>query len=330
MRRGAPWLAAAAAVLALACLAQEGSGQDRGTAATHRSPDFGSAFWDHWGDGQAEVAGYDLVTPRYGAQRRGTAVAIFVTEPFSAKARVKADEPGDDTFQAMKLNLMQDFPTGVYDYHLMTSAFVALEPLPEEPGLPVGGPVKVSFSAQEWCGHVYQQALFRRDRVEQTLHSYFEGEADGASTLPARRDGVSEDALLLWARGLAYPAVAAGASATVPLLTGLERARLAHVDARWEEVELSRSSGTRELTVPAGTFEVAEARAAIRGPGGERSWTFQVEVAPPHRIVAWEASDGERAELRGSDRLAYWKLNGPGGEEHLERLGLRSRAEGMP
>lgn len=332
MRRPSFWLAAGVAALALACLAQEGSGQDP-TAALD-SPDFGSAFWDHWGDGRAELAGYDLVTPRYGAERRGTAVAIFVTEPFSETARVKSDSGrGDDVFQAMKLNLMQDFPTGVYDYHLMTSAFVALEPVSEragEPGLPAGGPVKVSFSAQEWCGHVYQQALFRHDRVEQTLHSYFEGEADAESTLPGRPGGLSEDALLLWARGLAHPAVAPGESVTVPLLTGLERARLAHVDARWEEVELARSGATRELTVPAGRFEVAEARAAIRGPDGERSWIFHVEVAPPHRIVAWQTSDGERAELRGSDRLAYWKLNGPGGEEYLERLGLRSRTEGMP
>lgn len=333
MRRTASWLAAGTAVLALACLAEEGNGQDRqaASAGTLGSPDFGSAFWDHWGDGQAELAGYDLVTPRYGAERRGTAVAIFVTEPFSETARVKSDSGhGDDVFQAMKLNLMQDFPTGVYDYHLMTSAFVALEPIGGAAGLPAGAPVKVSFSAQEWCGHVYQQALFRRDRVEQTLHSYFEGEADAESTLPARPGGVSEDALLLWARGLAYPAVAAGESVTVPLLTGLERARLAHVDTRWEEAELSRSGTTRELTVPAGTFEVEEARATIRGPGGERSWSFQVEAAPPHRIVAWETSEGERAELRGSDRLAYWKLNGPGGEEYLERLGLAPPGEGVP
>lgn len=323
---------------AVACLAQEGSGRaQRATAGDPgRSPAYDSAFWEHWGDGRAELAGYDLVTPRYGAERKGTAVAIFVTEPFSAGARVKADGPegdGEEIFQAMKLNLVQDFPTGIYDYNLMTSAFVSLQPVPGEPELPPGAPVKVSFSSQEWCGHVYQQALFRQSGVELTLHSYFGGEADAESTLAARPAGVSEDALLLWARGLAYPAVVAGESVTVPLLTGLERSRLAHVEAEWETVELSRGSGTSEVTVPAGTFTVEEARAVIRGsgsPDGERSWTFHVEAEPPHRIVAWETSAGERAELRGSDRLAYWKLNGPGGEEHLEALGLRPRPEGMP
>lgn len=314
---------AVAVLVALACWAGEGRGQE---AATERSPDFGQGFWEHWGDGRAELAGYDLVTPRYGEPRRGTAVAIFVTEPFSEAARVKADEVGPGTFQALKLNLAQDFQTGIYDYHLMTSAFVALE---GAAGLPSGAPVKVSFSAQEWCGHVYQQALFGRDGADLTLHSYFEGEADQESDL-AGGPGLTEDALLIWARGLAWPQVATGESATAPILTSLERSRLRHRPAAWEEAELSRAAGTREVTVPAGTFEVTEAQATIRGETGERTWTFQVEKAEPHRIVAWATSEGERAELLGADRLAYWQLNAQGGEQYLERLGLKPRPVRTP
>src|SRR6056297_3157419 len=91
------------------------------------SPELGSDFWDHWGDGRAEVSSYDLVYPRYGAPREGTAVTIFVTETFDPEQRVKSE--GAEGVSVMKLNLIQDFPTGVYDYHLMTSAFVALEPV---------------------------------------------------------------------------------------------------------------------------------------------------------------------------------------------------------
>jgi hypothetical protein len=239
---------------------------------------------------------------------------------------VKAEEAGPGTFQVLKLNLAQDFQTGIYDYHLMTSAFVAAE---GAAGLPAGAPVKVSFSAQEWCGHVYQQALFGRQGADVTLHSYFEGEADQESEL-AGGPGLSEDALLIWARGLAWPAVAPGETATVPILTSLQRSRLRHRPAAWEEAELSRAAETRQLTVPAGTFEVAEARATIRGATGERTWTFQVEQAEPHRIVAWETSEGERAELLGADRLAYWQLNAPGGERYLERLGLTPRPARAP
>ena len=50
-------------------------------------------FWAHWGDGKAELNGYRLTQPRYGAKRAGTAVLIFVTEDFSDSLRVKAD-PG--------------------------------------------------------------------------------------------------------------------------------------------------------------------------------------------------------------------------------------------
>ena len=146
-----------------------------GQAGAADPPRFGGTFWKHWGDGQAELAGYDLTYPRYGELRRGTAVAIFVTETFSNELRVKAD-PGkhsrSDQFPVMKLNLIHDFPTGLYDYNMMTSAFVALKPVN---GRPAGWPTKVSFSSQEWCGHVYQQLLFDKNKVRHQVHSYFDG-----------------------------------------------------------------------------------------------------------------------------------------------------------
>src|ERR1700704_6625736 len=91
-----------------------------------------AAFWKTWGDGQAELAGYDLTYPRYGELRKGVAVTIFVSETFSNQFRVKADEgkhPASDQFPVMKLNLVQDFQTGIYDYNNMTSAFVPMAPV---------------------------------------------------------------------------------------------------------------------------------------------------------------------------------------------------------
>lgn len=57
------------------------------------APRFDRRFWDHWSDGQAELCGYELRSPRYGHARRGRAVTIFVTETFSRAARVKTDAP---------------------------------------------------------------------------------------------------------------------------------------------------------------------------------------------------------------------------------------------
>jgi hypothetical protein len=292
-----------------------------------RPPSYDDAFWRHWGDGRAELAAYDLTFPRYGAARPGLAVAIFVTETFSNSLRVKSDpgkHPATDEFPVLKLNLVEDFATGIYDYNLLTSAFVALAPAN---GYPAGAATKIAFSSQEWCGAVYSQARFDADAVRHTLHSYFDGEADRDDSLPARADGLAEDALLMWARDLAGPVLAAGETREVQLMRSLERARLRHQPVLWERATLAREAATRSVTVPAGTFVVETRTVAI---AGGRAWTFRTEHAPPHRIVSWESSEGERAVLLASDRLKYWEMNGPGFERALSALGLRPRAARMP
>ena len=292
------------------------------------SPEYAGGFWRHWGDSRAELAAYDLTMPRYGELRRGTAVSIVVSERFRSDQRVKSERGGDDTYPVLKLNFVRDFPTGIYDYNLMTSAFVALEPVH---GLPPGAPTKISFSAQEWCGHAYQQAVFDSGGVKHELHSYFENEADQSTHLERPDRGTaavsSEDTLWLWARGLSYPYVAPGQSATLPILASLESSRLRHRTLGWHEAELLRSSEATSLAVPAGRFEVDRATARLRlSNGAERVWTYWVETAFPHRMVAWESSDGERGELIGSDRLAYWQMNGEAFHSAVEALGLAPRS----
>ena len=287
----------------------------------------GSAFWSHWGDGRAELDGYDLTFPRYGSKRSGVAVAIFVTETFSNSLRVKSDpgkHPKADEFPVMKLNLVQDFPTGIYDYNLMTSAFVALAPVN---GRPSGAPTKISFSSQEWCGNVYSQALFDARAVRVDLHSYFDGEADRHEQLAAPAAGGSEDALLLWARGFASPVLAPGESREVQLLSSLKVARLLHRPLEWERATLARETKRRSITVPAGTFEVDVLTAAI---AGARTWTFYVERAEPRRVIQWESSDGEKAQLLASERLKYWEMHDEGMQSALAKLGLKPRGVRMP
>lgn len=294
----------------------------RASAATLPStsaPAFDRAFWDLWGDGQAELAGYRLTTPRYGEQRRGHAVAIFVTETFSERDRVKAD-PGKheaaDELPALKLNLVKSFQTGVYDYDVMTSAFLATVP---RAGRPAGAPLKVSFSAQEWCGHVWHQLLFDDGKAREVLHSYFDGEADRMATLAAPNGGLVEDALLPWARGLAAPVIAPGAAIDVPFLPALTRARFEHKPLAWTTAKLARDRSPTTVVVPAGTFEVEVVTAAVQGGPVHTVW---VERASPRRVVKWTSSDGEAAELTGSARMKYWELNGEGDEKALARLGL--------
>ena len=55
----------------------------------------------------------------------------------------------------------------------------------------------------------------------------------------------------------------------------------------------------------------------------DESWrTYYVEKASPHRVIKWETSEGEKAELLGSDRMKYWEMNQEGGEAALQRLGV--------
>lgn len=291
------------------------------------APSFGDDFWKRWGDGKGELAGYDLTFPRYGQPRRGIAVTVFVTETFSNSLRVKSDSvkhPSTDEFPVMKLNLVEDFATGIYDYNLLTSAFVALVPVN---GRPAGAATKVSFSSQEWCGGVYGQLLFDAGSARLVSHSYFDGEADQARTMSVPADALSGDAVLLWARGFAAPTVAPGERREVPLVKSIEAARLGHRPVEMLRATLSRDAAPSRVTVPAGTFEVERRTVEIAGGA---TWRIAVEAAEPHRIIEWETSDGEKASLLGSDRLEYWKLHGEGQDSFLARLGLKPRPPRTP
>jgi hypothetical protein len=288
-------------------------------------PSYDQAFWSTWGDGQAELAGYDLTIPRYNQPRHGVAITVFVTETFSNSIRVKADpgkHPASDEYPVMKLNLVKDYQTGIYDYNEMTSSFVALQPVN---GRAAGSPTKISFSRQEWCGLTYHQLLFDAKAIRAVRHSYFDGDADRQRELDYPADGVAEDGLMLWARGIGAPALAPGESRSVPLLPSLPS--LKGIDATWITATLSRSAKSQSLTVPAGTFTV---EAMTVRTSGNQMRTFYVEQAAPHRLVKWETSAGERGELLKSDRMKYWQMNGEGYEKALSRIGLTRRPPRTP
>lgn len=308
-------LAVCLAALALAAVSK----RPGAAAETPKAPVIDANFWKTWGDGQAELAAYDLTYPRYGKPRQGLAITIFVSEPFSASARVKADpgkHPASDVLPVMKLNLIEDFQTGIYDYNEQTSSFLALA---ETSGHSTGALSKVTFSSQEWCGHTWLQTLFDPGRIRLTGHSYFDGEAEQQAELQRPPNGVAEEQLMFWARGMARPVLAPGQTVQVPFLPSLQSSRHNHQSPAW---------GTARLSRPASTKPGVDVFKAELPNGSTR--TFYVETAAARRILRWEASDGERAELIASDRLKYWELNKPGGEEALKKLGLRRRAPRTP
>ncbi len=279
------------------------------------APSVAQDFWAHWGDGKAELDGYALEQPRYGALRSGTSVLVFVTEDFSDSLRVKADagkHPASDVFPVMKLNSVRDFQTGIYDYNVMTSTFLRVAA-----GWPVA---KVSFSSQEWCGHVWHQIVPREGKLGGIFHSYFDGEADGTESLSFPKDGVLEDALPVLLRGWNGVYLQPGESRAVPFLPSLLWARLNHRPLAWTTATIARAVRGRSVTVPAGRFEVTSY--TVETADG-RKLGFEIESSPPFRLVRQTGPEGEVLALKGSTRLPYWRLNAPGGEQHLKALGLR-------
>ena len=273
-----------------------------------------AGFWDHWGDGRAEIDAYTLTQPRYGELRHGTAVLVYVTETFTQGQRVKSDGGHSDEMPVLKLNEVRDFQTGIYDYNVLTSTFVVLDG-----SLALGVPTKVSMGSQEWCGNVYEQLLFWPDRLERTLHSYFDGEGDRRETMPIPARGIDGDALPIVVRGLAGDLVPPGGERTVPVLDRVLDSRFQHEPPRFRTTTITRAADTETVEAPLGRFEVQRFEASTEGG---QTMRFYVEVAPPQRLIGWTRSDGEEAWIRGSVRTSYWQENHEGDEAMLKDLGL--------
>lgn len=127
------------------------------------------SFKDYWYAGEAEITSYELEQARYGQIHPGTAVLIYVTEPFNPDKQVKADQSTPSNVSVLKLNATKNFLTGIYPYSVMSSTFY-----------PVGDnqhAIKVTSSIQEWCGQVFSQ-LNNREKFEVQSFSYFESEGD--------------------------------------------------------------------------------------------------------------------------------------------------------
>jgi hypothetical protein len=275
-----------------------------------------------WHDGKAELDGYQYGVSRYGSPRTGRAVLIYVTEPFSLSHHVKVEDPSQnpgDAFDVFKLNLVRKFQTGIYDYNTMLSLFTRSDDLT---------PVKSAFSANEWCGQVYEELDFRGGNIAQRFASYFENESSAGNLTPPK-GALLEDQLFITLRGLRGEWLRPGEKRTVPFLAGAFFRRLAHQKTGFAPATIERLAKTERLRVPAGDFT---ASVYVVEPADGRVGRFWVEDAYPHRIVRWAWTSAPNAppflggvdhgELAGTARLEYWKLHNVGDEKYLKQLGL--------
>lgn len=213
-------------------------------------------FKAYWFANEAEITSYTLEQGRYGEIREGSAVLIFVTEPFLKEEQVKADQSSPTNIPVLKLNATKNFHTGIYPYSIMQSVFYPLANNQHA--------LKISCSVQEWCGHVYTQ-LNNRSEFEVVSHSYFEGEAD--------EDFSMGKAILeneLWTQLRIHPeSLPIGNLEVVP---SFEIFRLRHIPFRAYPASAELTSGTYTITYP----------------DLNRSLSIQFNPQFPFDITSWE------------------------------------------
>ncbi|WP_157638046.1 hypothetical protein [Flexithrix dorotheae] len=228
-------------------------------------------FGDYWYQGEAELTSYKLEQARYGEIHEGKAVLIFVTEGFSKKKQVKLDNPetaGDDHVTVMKLNFTKKFDTGIYPYSLMASVFTPVE------RNKYSNTLKVTASAQEWCGHTFTQLNLKGNQYKGSLKSYFESEGDQELTL---NKTFLEDEI--WNIIRLHPqSLPTGDFKIIP---GTLFQRLKHL-----EFDIVKASAKLEE----GPEESGLMQYHVHFEQPERDLTILFRKEFPHEIISWEES----------------------------------------
>ncbi len=219
-------------------------------------------FKKYWYAGEAEITSYQLGQGRYGEIREGKAVLVYVTEPFLKDKQVKADGNNPDNIPVLKLNSTKKYLTGIYPYSIMSSSFYPVNDS--------GHALKVSFSAQEWCGQVYAQ-LNNREQFEIMSHSYFESEGDQELNLDKN---ILENEL--WNKIRINPeGLPVGAISIIP---SMEYIRLAH-----KELKAYNATATLLENDGVSTYTLVY-------PELGRTLKINFTAAFPHTIEYWEDS----------------------------------------
>ena len=269
-----------------------------------------NAFWQHWSDGKAEVSAYRVTQKRYNEYRDGTVFLIYVTEPFSKSRQIKVDYydgKNPDHTIALKLNIIENFQTGIYDYRLMTSHF-----FDAANGLV---PLKAVFSSQEWCGTAYEQINWLPKAPRIAINTYFEGVSLN-TTLP--KDSRLVDSLFVYGRGLLRGGPRNATSFSRRWIESAKQRRLAHRTAN--RYKANPTFGV-EQNIPTAMGTLKGRPLSFKRASGAKC-TINFETKSPYRVLGWQCSDGETATLMGSMRTDYWSKTKQSDAALLKKLGV--------
>ena len=273
-------------------------------------------FGDYWYQGEAELNNFKIEEIRYGEIREGSAVMIFVTEDFLTDKQVKLETApaGRDHTTVLKLNYMEEFTTGIYEYNMMASVFspVQVHKYPQTQ--------KVTISSQDWCGHAFFQLNNNGKGFDLMGHSYFESEGDFSQTLP---NVITEDDI--WVKLRLNPDLLP--EGEIQLIPGGFYQRFSHRD--WAPATATTEHMAWENnddTFPGNNLMAYE----ISYPNLNRTLTIIYEAEAPYKIAGWikerEGSDGETLTATSirtnSIKSAYWRQHDNDDLNMRDSLGL--------
>lgn len=260
----------------------------------------------YWYEGKAEITSYKLSQARYGEMREGTAVMVFVTEPFSKKSMTKADRPTGQDPSVLKLNFTKNFNTGIYPYSLMTSSFFPVENGEHS--------LKISSSSQEWCGHSFTE-LQNTGNFTITTSSYFEGES-GSNSLS--KNLLEDD---IWSMIRLNP-------------KNLPKGEIKMIPSFSYISLMHKKTQAYDCLASLQTDEEGNNKYRIYYPNLDRTLTITFESTFPQKIIRWEETymDGYGAgkkllsttgEAIKTVKSAYWNKNSNADSGLRTELGLK-------
>ena len=269
-----------------------------------------SAAWlqdeKYWGDGKAEFNFYDAVEMRYGQPRECEIIHILVREPFAERDIVKAEAntPGG-TYPVIKLNQILHIPTGVYVYQQMHSAFWRCD---------TGDLVKATLTSNDSCGNTYKEfralgglrgLMGKSWRYE--WRTYWEGMSTGEENVSAPNDAIFYDELPLRVRTIDFGKTKGEFQIQLaPTIIKSKKDTIAFAPAT---ISFTASFVTGPAEPKGRDIIVVEVK---RDGGLDR---FELDAAPPHRLIEWRMADGGNLRLRRSLKIDYWNYNHPGDKE---------------
>jgi hypothetical protein len=265
-------------------------------------------FKEYWYSGNAELNYYVTSQKRYGEPRSGSVTMIFVTEDFNTTDQVKWEGSGKPKTSVLKLNKINRFQTGIYDYSIMNSVFTPVRYRESPLSL------KITMSSQDWCGQSFRQMNYQGGKLSFQIRSYFENEGDQNFELDPTY--LEDD---IWNRIRIEPQM-------LPLGKIDMIPSLSYLSLNHSETKPYPAIATLVLQVNDSKENNEFYIYKLEYPDLDRALIIECQSRFPFKILGWKELSIETGEvlttarLENTEILPYWNLNSKGDSKYRDEL----------